>query len=199
MADDESSPEEEVVVEKPKKAAVPWIPLVLVLLFIPIITLLLVEFVVIPKLKSSLLEAAAAPTASQAMVAAAAAEAPAEESQGGGGHGGGHGKPAPPPAGSGTKVTFEDIISNVSGTMGTRFLKVSFQIVSKDPQLATIVKMRDAQVRDAIISTLSSRTIQEIEVIGGRNALRVALISAINGAIGLNLVEDLFFLDFIIQ
>lgn len=191
MADEETSPDQPVE-EKPKRAGVPWIPLVLVLLFIPIITLVLVEFVVVPKLKNSLAGDGGAPAEHQAV-----------EEEKDSGHGGGHGggKEEEPEKGSvrGTTVTFDDIVSNVSGTMGTRFLKVSFQIVSEDPQLSSMVRMREAQVRDAIISTLSSRTIQEIEVVGGRNALRVALISAINGALGMNLVEELYFLDFLIQ
>jgi flagellar FliL protein len=193
MADDETTEEAiEEIEEKPKKGSVPWIPLVLVLLFIPIITLVLVEFVVIPKLRGSL-EHSGGDTAQVAHAA------PAEDA--GGGHGGGHGGGGDPEpvAAQGTTVVYEDVVSNVAGTMGTRFLKVSFQIVSEDPQLAGIARMREAQVRDAIITTLSSRTIQEIEVVGGRNALRVALIGSINEALGVNLVEELYFLDFIIQ
>jgi flagellar basal body-associated protein FliL len=54
-------------------------------------------------------------------------------------------------------------------------------------------------VQDAIISTLSSMTIQELEAAGGRNSLRVALIAAVNQAIGMDIVEELFFTEFIIQ
>jgi len=190
MADEQLN--EEVEVED--VAAVPWIPLVLVLLFIPIITLVLVEFVVVPKLRNSLTD-----TGSNG--AETHASAPAEAATGGGhgGHGGGGKESALTPGVRGTTVVYEDIISNVAGTMGTRFLKVSFQIVGDDPQLASIARMRDAQVRDSIITTLSSRTIQEIEVVGGRNTLRVALIGSINEALGVNLVDELYFLDFIIQ
>lgn len=168
-----------------QKAAVPWIPLVLVLLFIPIITVVLVEFVVVPKLKSSFQEGGGGGGATVE-----------EKADGGGGHGGGADSGSGYP---GATVEFEDMISNLSGTMGTRFLKVSFQVVSEDAQLGQLIKMREPQVRDAIISTLSSQTIQELEAPGGRNALRVALIGAINEAIELNLVEELYFTEFIIQ
>lgn len=167
------------------KAKVPWIPLVLVLLFIPIITVMLVEFVVVPKLQESLISGGA--------------QSPSSSTEGNGGQGGGTAAQGAEGNATATTVEFEGVISNVSGTMGTRFLKVSFQIVSKDPQLEGIVDMREAQVRDAIISTLSSKTIQELEAVGGRNALRVALIGAINEALELDLVEELYFTEFIIQ
>jgi flagellar FliL protein len=168
------------------KAKVPWIPLVLVLLFIPIITVVLVEFVVVPKLQESL-SSEGTQTPSSSAEGDGNGETGETATQGAEGNQ------------TATTVQFEEVISNVSGTMGTRFLKVSFQIVSRDPQLEGIVEMREAQVRDAIISTLSSKTIQELEAVGGRNALRVALIGAINEALELDLVEELYFTEFIIQ
>lgn len=195
MAEEPTSTEEiEDVGEEPKaKASVPWIPLVLVLLFIPIITLVIVQFVLIPQLKNSLAHPDEAHGGDEA---AYVEEEPAET---GGGHGGGHGGGDAGPSSPANVVVFEDIIANVAGTMGTRFLKVSFQIEGESRQLSSLARTREAQVRDAIISTLSSRTIQEIEVVGGRNALRIALISAINEALGNSLVDELYFLDFIIQ
>ncbi|MEX0322931.1 MAG: flagellar basal body-associated FliL family protein [Puniceicoccaceae bacterium] len=202
MAEEEQTPDS-APVGKSKGAPVPWIPLVLVLLFIPIITLGLVQFVVIPKLRSSLSDGGS-PKADTHHVAEKKADSHGGgHGSKGGSHGGGHGSDkhggGSSAAGDGTTVAYEDIITNVAGTMGTRFLKVSFQVVSHDPQLESILQMREAQVKDAIISTLSSRTIQELEVIGGRNSLRVALISSVNHAIGVNLVEELYFFDFIIQ
>lgn len=183
MADDSPT---EVTSAPPAKAAVPWVPLILVLLFIPIITLLLTELVVVPRLRSSLGEPASAgqttTTTTAAPVGAAAAEGQAAAS-----------------GAAVNEVIFSDIVANLSGTMGTRFMKVSFHVTSRDPQLALVVQSKRPRVQDAIITTLSSRTIQELEATGGRNALRVALIASINQAIGLDIVEELFFTEFIIQ
>lgn len=182
----------EVPNEGETKAKTPWVPLILVLLFIPIITLALVEFVVVPKLKTSM----AGEVTSDGQ--GTSAEVTTEGGHGGeDGHGGGE-------AGGGgsataTQVTFEGVVTNIAGTMGTRFLKVSFLVEGTDPKLAGMVMEREPMVKDAIISTLSSRTIPELEAAGGRNSLRVGLISAINGALGLNLVKELYFLEFIIQ
>lgn len=196
MADEVPSTGEETAPEAaPAKAKVPWVPLVLVLLFIPIITLVLVEFVVVPKLKSTMAAEFGAEGAAATGHAAPAVEKEADGGHGGGGHGGGDAAPA----GDGMQVAFEGIITNIAGTMGTRFLKVSFQAVGTSAELGALVRSRDAQVQDSIITTLSGMSMRELEAPGGRNAMRIALISAINSAIGLNLVKELYFTEFIVQ
>lgn len=182
---------------KPTKGGFPLVPLLIVVLVVPVVTLALTEFVIIPRLQSSL------------DGGDSHAQADAAPGSSGGGHsapgGGGHGKPSSSHGGdgaghgSGVTYEFEDIICNLSGTMGTRFLKVSFEVVGSDPELSSMIRMKKPRVQDAIISTLSSRTIPDIEVPGGRNGLRIALISAINQAIGFAAVEELFFTEFLIQ
>ena len=50
-----NEPEEpEASDEKPAKASVPWVALILILLVIPIVTIAVMQFVVIPKLVESL-------------------------------------------------------------------------------------------------------------------------------------------------
>ena len=52
---------------------------------------------------------------------------------------------------------------------------------------------------DAIITTLSSESIQSLEVPGGRNRLRLSLIDAINQSLNEDLIDQLYFTEFIIQ
>lgn len=172
----------------PPKAKVPWVPLILVLLFIPIITLLLTELVVVPRLRSSMGNDDAAGTQQNGGgTAVAPAAAPAT---GGSARAGSSGE---------YTVVFTEIVANLSGTMGTRFMRVSFHVAGRDPRMESLIQQRRPRVQDAIITTLSSKTIQELEAIGGRNSLRVALISAINQAIGVEMVQELYFTEFIIQ
>jgi flagellar FliL protein len=170
------------------KVSVPWVPLILVLLFIPIITLLLTELVVVPRLRSSLGETTGAAQGEQQAAQQTAATATEQAATG-----------STPTIEGNYDVLFENIVANLSGTMGTRFMKVSFHVTSRDAQLPIIIQARRPRVQDAIISTLSSMTIQELEAAGGRNSLRVALIAAVNQAIGMDIVEELFFTEFIIQ
>lgn len=164
-----------------------WLPLILVILFVPVITLVLTEFVVIPRLRASLEEPGAKVESKSS-----------GKSTSKGGHGKGHGS-SDKGAGSPTEVVFSDLIANLSGTMGTRYMKVSFHVTGEDPALSDSIDASRPRVQDAIITTLSNKTIQELEATGGRNALRVSLISAINQALDEDLVEELYFTEFIVQ
>ncbi len=194
-----TEPEVDAKPAKGGKGGLPLVPLLIVVLVIPVVTLALTEFVIIPRLQSSL----GGDNAEAHADTGHGSSGGGHSSSSGGGHGssksshgGGHGAADEGPQ---TSYEFSDIICNLSGTMGTRFLKVSFEVAGGDPELSGMIRMKKPRVKDAIITALSSRTIQDIEVPGGRNALRVALITSINQAIGFEAVEELYFTDFIIQ
>ena len=83
--------------------------------------------------------------------------------------------------------------------MGTRFIKASFEVEGGSNDLRQLIRDNKAQVHDAVTTVLSSRTIKELEMPGGRNALRVSLIESINEALEVSIVEELYFLELIIQ
>ena len=62
-------------------------------------------------------------------------------------------------------------------------------------------KKRDAMIRDAIISTLSYKTPNELLTQEGKEALKEELVDAINEALGLeeSVVVSVYFKDFIMQ
>jgi len=194
-------PEEPAVPEEAAaKASVPWVALIIILLVIPILTIAVMQFFVIPKLSASM--AVAGPAA------AGGAGAPAPDAHGGGhapapapdAHGGGHGGgDTEGTDGIGNRMVFDELVTNVANTKGSRFLRTSFEIMSRDSNLRNSVKANKSQVHDAIITVLSNQTIADIEATGGRNKLRVALIDAINTALGHGIVEELYFLDLIFQ
>jgi flagellar FliL protein len=181
---------ETVAAPAAKSGGIPYLPLIIVLLVVPIITIVGMELVVIPKLTKSLAtqaeDAAKAPTTATQQTTQAPQQSAAAQKAG---------------AKSNTLQTylFEDMISNLSGTMGTRFLKTSFEVTSYSENMRNLIRDNRAQVHDAVMGVMSSRTIKELEAVGGRNALRVSLIEAINRALGVSIIEELFFVDLIIQ
>jgi flagellar basal body-associated protein FliL len=188
----------------PAKASVPWASLILIMLAIPVVTVVVMEFVVIPKLAKSMVSelssdhGAAAAAGGDAAAVAAAAESDgghgaAAEEKSGGGHGGGS---ASAPL---NRMVFDKMVTNVAGTKGTRFLHVTFEIMGQDSRLRSLVKERKSQVNDAVITVLANQTIQGLEATGGRNMLRISLIDGINTALDLSIVEELYFLEMIIQ
>jgi flagellar basal body-associated protein FliL len=72
-------------------------------------------------------------------------------------------------------------------------------VIGKDKTLSGLIESKKSQVHDALITVLGNQTIEDIEGTGGRNKLRVALISALNTALGKGIAEELYFLDLIIQ
>lgn len=67
--------------------------------------------------------------------------------------------------------------------------------------LNKVFQKRDAMIRDAIISTLSYKTPDELLTQDGKEALKEELVDAINEALGLdeNIVVSVYFKEFIMQ
>lgn len=186
MADEESND----AAEEAGKEGKPWLALSLMLLVVPVVTLAITEFVVIPRLQSSVAGDSGA----------ASKGGGAGGDHGGGDHGGGGNKAGSAElGGSGTSYEFEEMVANLAGTMGTRFIKISFEVRGESPDVAQAIRVNKPVVTDAIITALSSESIQSLEVPGGRNRLRLSLIESINQALSTDLVEELYFTEFMIQ
>ncbi|WP_043589091.1 flagellar basal body-associated FliL family protein [Geminisphaera colitermitum] len=157
-----------------------WLPAILAILLTPVATLAVVQFVVVPQLRENLLVAAG-------------------------------NIPSPPPprplAGDTVNATasdagsfkFEDVVVNLAGSMGTRYLKVSFIATGADKTLAAEFAQRKAQLLDVTINVLSSLSLADLEEAGARNLLRERLVSSYNQTLGRRLAEQVYFTDFVVQ
>jgi flagellar FliL protein len=93
---------------------------------------------------------------------------------------------------------FDNIVVNLSGTMGTRYLKTSFLITGKE-NLAELFEKRHPELLDATLNTLGSLTLADLEEVGSRNLIRARLIAAYNEVIGVRVVEQIYFSEFVVQ
>ncbi|MBK8477738.1 MAG: flagellar basal body-associated FliL family protein [Opitutaceae bacterium] len=82
--------------------------------------------------------------------------------------------------------------------MGTRYLKTSFLLTGKS-NLRELFEERQPQLLDATLNTLGSLSLADLEEIGSRNLIRARLISAYNEVLGVRVVEQIFFSDFVVQ
>jgi len=187
MADQEPIETEEVKV----KGGKPWLMLSLVMLIVPVVTLGITEFVVIPRLQASM---GVEPSGDGSQSSSKGSHGDGHASE----ESGGHGK-SPTLGGAVNSYTFEDQVANLSGTLGTRFIKLSFEVRGPSDEVAAMIRVNKAIVSDAVILTLSTMSIQALEIPGGRNRLRSSLIESINESIGDDLIDELYFTDFIIQ
>ncbi len=175
-----------------------WLPVIAALVLAPAATWATVEFVLVPRLQKKL----GAP-------AAAAAD----------GHGaaeGGHGKPAAPAAhgkpekggkegkegkdsGHGGGYEYQNVIVNLAGTMGTRYLKTSFLVTGSDPNLKSMFESAKPKLTDVTLNVLSSLTLSDLEEPGAKNVIREKLVNAYNQALGRRIADQVYFSDFVVQ
>ncbi|MDI1247700.1 MAG: flagellar basal body-associated FliL family protein [Lacunisphaera sp.] len=166
-----------------------WLPALVILVLAPAGSFALAEFVLLPRLQAKL----AAPAAT---AAAEDAEAPAAESA----HSGekkGHGEKEGAAAGN---YEFANVVVNLAGTMGTRYLKTSFVVTGvKNVSTKGLFEADKAKLTDITLNVLSSLSLADLEEPGSKNVLREKLVAAYNQALGKRVVEQVYFSDFVIQ
>jgi flagellar protein FliL len=168
------------------------LPAILAIVAAPAITWAVCQFVLIPQLKKEL------GSAGGAAGAAHAAEPAAE-----GGHGkeaSGHGKPGKGgEASAAGGYTFENIVVNLSGTMGTRYLKTTFLVTGSDAAIKSTFEEKRPALLDVTLNVLSSLSLADLEEAGSKNLIREKLIQSYNQALGRKVAEQIFFSDFVVQ
>ena len=164
------------------KAPNPWLPVVAVVVLMPVISFALTQFVLIPHIQGS--------------VAAQQAKAEADDSPKGSDE-------AKPDAKKDAKPTFsyqfDDIVVNLSGAMGTRYLKTSFAIFSSNQNLQKIITDNKSQLLDVALNVLSSKSMADLEAPGSKNLVRNDLIANFNQALSSDVVEQIYFSEFVVQ
>ncbi len=183
--------------------AAAFIPLIVALVVAPVLSWAVAEFVLVPRMKAQLVAAVGAEgggAASHGAVAGGdthASAAPAHEAKKPkkeGGHGGGEAAAEDGPG----SYRFESVVVNLAGTMQTRYLKTSFLVTGKG-NLNELFEGRKPQLLDATLNTLGSLTLAELEEVGSRNLIRARLIAAYNEILGVRVVEQIYFSDFVVQ
>jgi flagellar FliL protein len=164
------------------------LPVVLVVVLAPAVSWLVMQYVMLPQLEKRM--AAAGGVA----VAAPTPAAPVAEK--------GKGKKgeAAVPVAPNTYV-FSNVIVNLAGTMGTRYLKTTFMVTGGDQKLnETFVSAQNQpKLVDITLNILSSLTLADTEEAGAKNIIREKLVNAYNQALGRKVVEQIYFSDFVVQ
>ena len=154
------------------------------LLLAPVCTWAVGQFVLIPQLQKKI---AATPTTE---------EAATESGAHGGGHGGGHGKDGKD---SSPNYQFENVVVNLAGTMGTRYLKTTFLVTGAEADIKSVFEANKPRLTDVTLNVLSSLSLSDLEEPGAKNVLREKLVTAYNQAIGRKIAEQVYFSDFVVQ
>jgi flagellar protein FliL len=95
--------------------------------------------------------------------------------------------------------SFSNVVVNLAGTMGTRYLKTSFIVTGPDAALPSLFDQNKAKLTDVTLNVLSALTLADLEEPGARNVLRERLVAAYNQALGHKVVDQVYFSDFVVQ
>ena len=165
-----------------------WIPTIAVLILAPACTWAVGQFVLIPQLQKKL---AAAPVGEHA------SEEPATKSEGG--HGGKEGKEGKEGKDNSPNYEFQNIVVNLAGTMGTRYLKTTFLVTGAEANIKSVFETNKPRLTDVTLNVLSSLSLADLEEPGAKNVLREKLVAAYNQALGKKVAEQVYFSDFVVQ
>jgi flagellar FliL protein len=169
-------------VVKAPSALYAWLPVIAVLLLSPVATWATVEFLLVPRLQKKL---SAPPTAES--------EAAAPKTEGGEGAKGKEGAGSP-------NYEFSNVVVNLAGTMGTRYLKTSFLVTgAPNVNIGTAFEAAKPRLTDVTLNVLSSLTLADLEEPGAKNVIREKLVAAYNQALGRKVADQVYFSDFVIQ
>lgn len=169
------------------KAGNPWIPVIAVIVLMPLISYGMTFFILIPGIKSAQSEKAVTKATARAEKTAAA---PA--------HGAATAKGKDEIPGKET-YAFDNIVVNLAGAKGTRYLKTSFTLVSSNPNLKEIIAKHRIELLDLTLNILAGKTLVDLEAPGAYNMLRHDLIENYNQVLNSTVVEQIYFTEHVIQ
>ena len=192
MAQEETQTAEAAPAPAPAKAASPWPPLLAVIVLMPVVAFVSTQYLVLPKIRGAVAEQGAH----------GAAEKPGEKGGEKGheekGHGEKEGKASHDTAGK-ISYDFENVVVNLSGSLGTKYLKTSFTLFSSNENMKKIIEENKKQLLDVAINVLSSHTMADLEAAGAKNVVRNDLIASFNQALHSELIEQLYYTEFVVQ
>ena len=186
------------------KAPSPWVPIIAVCVLMPGISFATTQYLLLPKIRGAVLEQKAAVHAAKPEGGKGHGEAKGHGAAKGhgeaakGGHGeGGKGESAT--SGGAFAYDFENIVVNLSGAMGTRYLKTSFTTLSENPDLKKLIDENKKQLLDVALTVLGTRSMADLEQPGAKNVVRNDLMANFNQALKSDLVSQIYFSEFVVQ
>jgi flagellar FliL protein len=178
------------------------IPLAAVLVAMPLISFATVKFALVPQIQNA---------AKGGGAAAAAAPAHPEPAKDAGkdkkdGHGKDEkkdGKKNETGKASKTKdgwqYKFPPVVSNLAGSMGTRYLRCSFTVVSDDARIAELIQENEAKLKDAALQIFGARSQSDLEATSARSVIGSELAARFNKAMETAAVKEVLFTDWVVQ
>uniref|UniRef100_A0A831XL54 Flagellar protein FliL n=1 Tax=Geobacter metallireducens TaxID=28232 RepID=A0A831XL54_GEOME len=127
------------------------------------------------------------------------AEAKVEQKAEGGGHGAPAGKEGAAAGAAANIFPMEPFIVNIYDGQELRYLRVKVEFETATADAKTEIEMRQAPLRDAILVLLTTKTLQDVQDLQGKNQLRDEIMVAVNKILPPGKVSRVYFTDFVVQ
>lgn len=186
MAPEAKKEKTEPEAEKAPSGSGGFMPIIAVVVLVPVISFVMAEFVLFPRLEKRL-GAMGIEVAEHGASDGEKSHDKANDS---------HGATEAAPTNS---YEFTNIVSNLAGSMKSRYVKVSFTAYSSNLELEHIVEKNKAKLLDSALGVLSGLTIADLESPGVKNKIRNELIFAFETTLGERVIEEVYFSEFVIQ
>lgn len=122
------------------------------------------------------------------------------------GHGGeaddGHGEAADSAGSSADEplvVTLDNLVLNPAASGGTRFLLFTVTMECGTEECMNTLRLKDAELRDVVITSLASKTVDELADVTARDSIKGELKTALNERFGKNMVLRVYFPQYVVQ
>jgi flagellar FliL protein len=99
----------------------------------------------------------------------------------------------------GTILMLEDVTVNLKGSRKSRFLRVSIGLEVDDDKLIAEIEMRKPEIRDAVITSISGRRVDELISVEGKEQLKAELKQRIDETLQEGNILKVYFSDFVVQ
>lgn len=93
----------------------------------------------------------------------------------------------------------DNLVLNPAQSGGTRFLMLTVAFQVKDETVLEQMKLRDAEVRDAILTVIGSKTVEQLVDIAARNPLKAELKDSVAPLFPKEAVTQIYFPQFVVQ
>jgi len=110
-----------------------------------------------------------------------------------------HGKGAGKAGAVGSMRPLDPFLANLADETSARYLKMSLQVEFVDADPPAAFDARLPQIRDVILTLVTSKTFADIRTPEGKERLREDVIDRINHVLAKDAVKSVYFTEFIVQ
>lgn len=99
----------------------------------------------------------------------------------------------------GVVTGLDPFIVNLSGEAGKRYIKVTMQLELSSKEGIEEVQQRMPQIKDSVITVLSSKTTEDLLTVDGKFQLKEQILTRVNILLQTGVVKNVYFVEFVIQ